>query len=112
MSRKTAPATVKRRRCNAPFQAEALRLASKIRATQAAVYQLSATIPGNKLNNRQVPKTPPAWEKVLVKVIGRHQRRYGTRRLQVALPRKGNRIGRQRLRAAMRRRGLSLKHPL
>jgi len=40
---------------------------------------------------------PPAWEEVLVKVFGRHKRRYGTRRLRVALRRKGYRLGRQRL---------------
>jgi putative transposase len=37
---------------------------------------------------------PPAWEEVLIKVFGRHKRRYGTRRLQVALHRKGYRVGR------------------
>jgi transposase InsO family protein len=40
-----------------------------------------------------------------VNVFGVHKRRYGTRRLQVALREKGHRVGRQRLRAAMRRRG-------
>jgi putative transposase len=54
---------------------------------------------------------PPVWEEVLIKVFGRHQRRYGTRRLQVALRRKGYRIGRQRLRTAMRRRGLHALQP-
>jgi putative transposase len=34
-----------------------------------------------------------AWEVALVKVFSRHQRRYGTRRLQVALRRKGYRVG-------------------
>ena len=53
----------------------------------------------------------PAWEEALVKGFGRHQRRYGTRRLQVALRRRGYRIGRQRLRAAMRRRGLRALPP-
>jgi putative transposase len=48
----------------------------------------------------------PAWEIALVKVFGHYQRRYGTRRLQVALRHKGYRVGRQRLRVAMRRRGL------
>ncbi|WP_310393801.1 IS3 family transposase [Hymenobacter sp.] len=33
----------------------------------------------------------PAWEKALVKVFSRHKRRYGTRRLQVALGQKGHR---------------------
>lgn len=59
-----------------------------------------------------MPNTLPDWEEVLIKVFGRYQRCYGTRRLQVTLPRKGDRIGRQRLRAAMHRRGLPLKHPL
>ena len=53
----------------------------------------------------------PAWETALVKVFGRHKRRYGTRRLQVALRRKGYRVGRHRLRAAMRRRGLHALQP-
>ena len=48
----------------------------------------------------------PAWDMALVQVFGGHKRRYGTRRLQVALRQKGYHVGRQRLRAAMRRRGL------
>ena len=56
-------------------------------------------------------KQSPAWEEVLIKVFGRHKRRYGTRRLQVALCHKGYRVGRQRLRAAMRRRGLHALQP-
>jgi putative transposase len=56
------------------------------------------------------PKTP-AWETALVKVFGVHKRRYGTRRLQVALREKGHRVGRQRLRTAMRRRGLHALQP-
>ena len=40
-----------------------------------------------------------------------HKRCYGTRRLQVALRKKGHRVGRQRLRAAMRRRGLHALQP-
>ena len=46
-----------------------------------------------------------------MKVFGVHQRRYGTRRLQVALREKGHRVGRQRLRTAMRRRGLRALQP-
>ena len=53
----------------------------------------------------------PAWETALVKVFGVHQRRYGTRRLQVALRQKGHWVGRQRLRTAMRRRGLYALQP-
>jgi putative transposase len=53
----------------------------------------------------------PIWEEVLIKVFGLHKRRYGTRRLQVALRRKGYRVGRQRLREAMRRRGLHALQP-
>ena len=62
---------------------------------------------------REHPVAPsePAWETVLVKVFGRHKRRYGTRRLQVALRGKGYRVGRQRLRTAMRRRGLYALQP-
>ena len=55
---------------------------------------------------RAVGKPTPAWETALVKVFGVHKRRYGTRRLQVALREKGHRVGRQRLRTALRRRGL------
>ena len=47
----------------------------------------------------------------LVKVFGRHKRRYGTRRLQVALRAKGHRVGRQRLRTAMHRRDLHALQP-
>ncbi|HEX8427535.1 IS3 family transposase [Hymenobacter sp.] len=53
----------------------------------------------------------PTWETALVKVVGRHKRRYGTRRLRVALRQKGPRIGRLRLRAAMRRHGLHALQP-
>ena len=53
----------------------------------------------------------PAWETALVKVFGTHHRRYGTRRLRVALREKGHRVGRQRLRTAMRRRGLHALQP-
>ena len=53
----------------------------------------------------------PAWETALVKAFGHHKRRYGTRRLPVALRRKGYRVGRHRLRVAMRRRGLRALQP-
>ena len=56
-------------------------------------------------------REPPAWETALVQVFGVHKRRYGTRRLQVALREKGHRVGRQRLRTAMRRRGLHALQP-
>ena len=60
---------------------------------------------------RAVDQQTPAWETALVKTFGIHQRRYGTRRLQVALREKGHRVGRQRLRTAMRRRGLCALQP-
>ena len=53
----------------------------------------------------------PAWETSLVKAFRYHKRRYGTRRLQVALRNGGHRVGRERLRAAMRRRGLHALQP-
>ena len=53
----------------------------------------------------------PAWEAALVKVFAHHERRYGTRRLRVALRQKGYQVGRQRLRAAMRRRALHALQP-
>ncbi|WP_157887145.1 IS3 family transposase [Hymenobacter sp. PAMC 26628] len=46
-----------------------------------------------------------------MKVFGHHKCRYGTRRLQLALRRKGHRIGRHRLRGAMRRRGQRALQP-
>ncbi len=58
-----------------------------------------------------VTQPESAWETELVKVFGVHKRCYGTRRLQVALRKKGHRVGRQRLRAAMRRRGLHALQP-
>ena len=54
---------------------------------------------------------PPAWETALVQIFNHHKRRYGTRRLQVALRQKGHHIGRQRLRTALRRRGLRALQP-
>ncbi len=53
----------------------------------------------------------PAWEAALVQVFAHHKRRYGTRRLRVALRQKGYQVGRQRLRAAMRRRALHALQP-
>jgi putative transposase len=55
---------------------------------------------------RAVEAARPAWETALVKAFRYHKRRYGTRRLQVALRQQGHRVGRQRLRVAMRREGL------
>jgi len=60
---------------------------------------------------RAVGAATPAWETALVKVFRHHQRRYGTRRLQVALRQDGHRVGRQRLRVAMRREGLHALQP-
>ena len=48
---------------------------------------------------------------MMVKVFGVHKRRYGTRRLRVALRHKGHQVGRQRLRTAMRRQGLRALQP-
>ena len=62
-------------------------------------------------HQQRVVPCEPAWETALVKVFGVHKRCYGTRRLQVALRKKGHRVGRQRLRAAMRRRGLRALQP-
>ena len=56
-------------------------------------------------------REPPAWETALVQVFGAHKRRYGTRRLQMALREKGHRVGRQRLRTAMHRRDLHALQP-
>ena len=60
---------------------------------------------------RAVAPQTSAWETALVQVFGVPKRRYGTRRLQVALHQKGHKVGRQRLRTAMRRRGLHVLQP-
>ena len=60
---------------------------------------------------RAVGSKLPVWETALVKVFGVHKRRYGTRRLRVALRQQGHRVGRQRLRTAMRRWGLCALQP-
>ncbi|WP_071891040.1 IS3 family transposase [Hymenobacter sp. PAMC 26628] len=60
---------------------------------------------------RAVPKTEPAWETVMVDVFDDHQRRYGTRRLQVELRELGHRVGRQALRTALRRHGRKALQP-
>ena len=60
---------------------------------------------------RAVDQQTPAWETALVKTSRVHQRRCGTRRLQVALRQNGHAVGRQRLRTAMRRRGLHALQP-
>ena len=54
---------------------------------------------------------PPAWETALVALFERHKRRYGTRRLRVALRGKGHRAGRQALRKALARLGLRALQP-
>jgi hypothetical protein len=58
-----------------------------------------------------IKREAAAWEEALVKVFGAHKRCYGTRRLRVALRKKGYHVGRQRLRAAMRRRCLQALQP-
>ena len=53
-----------------------------------------------------------AWKTALGKAFGVHQRRYGTRRRQVAQRQHGRGVGRQRLRpASRRRRGLHALQP-
>ena len=47
----------------------------------------------------------------MVKAFRYHQRRYGTRRLQIVLRQKEYWVGRQGLRGAMRRRGLHALQP-
>jgi putative transposase len=60
---------------------------------------------------RAVPKAEPAWETAMVDVFDDHQRRYGTRRLQVELRELGHRVGRQALRTALRRHGRKALQP-
>lgn len=52
-----------------------------------------------------------AWEVALDQTFAAHKKRYGTRRLRVALHQLGHRVGRQALRSAMRRRGLRALQP-
>lgn len=52
-----------------------------------------------------------AWEVALVDVFDEHQRRYGTRRLQVELRELGHRVGGQALRTALRRHGRKALQP-
>ena len=60
---------------------------------------------------RATGAAPPTWETALVALFQRHKRRYGTRRLRVALREKGHRVGRQALRTALARRGLRALQP-
>ncbi|SMB79893.1 Integrase catalytic region [Hymenobacter roseosalivarius DSM 11622] len=60
---------------------------------------------------RAIGAQPPAWEAALVTLFERHKRRYGTRRLRVALRQQGHRVGRQALRSALARRGLRALQP-
>lgn len=60
---------------------------------------------------RAMPKAEPAWETAMVNVFDEHQRRYGTRRLQVELRELGYRVGRQALRTALRRHGRKALQP-
>ncbi|GAB3637916.1 hypothetical protein GCM10027422_35060 [Hymenobacter arcticus] len=60
---------------------------------------------------RAEPTAEPAWETAMVDVFDDHQRRYGTRRLQVELRALGHRVGRQALRTALRRHGRKALQP-
>ena len=53
----------------------------------------------------------PAWETALVDVFDDHQRRYGTRRLQVELRELGHQVGRQAIRTALRRQERKARQP-
>jgi hypothetical protein len=53
----------------------------------------------------------PAWEVALAQTFETHKKRYGTRRLRVALRQQGHHVGRQALRRAMRCRGLRALQP-
>lgn len=60
---------------------------------------------------RVEPTAELAWETAMVDVFDDHQRRYGTRRLQVELRALGHRVGRQALRTALRRHGRKALQP-
>ena len=59
---------------------------------------------------RAVGEAVPAWETALAALFARHKRRYGTRRLRVALHHEGHRVGRQALGCSARR-GLRAEQP-
>jgi len=58
-----------------------------------------------------VGKPAPAWETEMVAVFDAHNRRYGTRRLQVKLRGEGYRVGRQALRTGLLRHGRKALQP-
>ena len=60
---------------------------------------------------RAISTETPAWETALISLFERHKRRYGARRLRVALREKGHRVGRQALRTALARRSLRALQP-
>jgi putative transposase len=78
---------------------------------QVVAVPLSAYYAWQQAQEQMGREKLPIWEEVLVKVFGHHKRCYSTRRLQVALRRKGYRVGRQYLRGAMRRWGLHALQP-
>ena len=53
----------------------------------------------------------PAWEVALLKTFHQHKRRYGTRRLRVALRQQGHPVGRQAVRTALRQHRLRALQP-
>ncbi len=71
--------------------------------------EYASALPG--LACRAQPKAEPAWETALVDVFDDHQRRCGTRRLQVELREWGHSVGRQALRTALRRHGRKALQP-
>ena len=64
---------------------------------QVVTVPVSGYYAWQKVQEQADVKHAAAWEQTLVKVFGRHKRRYGMRRLLVALRRKGYRVGCQRL---------------
>ena len=69
-----------------------VRLLCQVVAVPASGYYLA-----KQAQQPTVAPPEPAWETALVQVFGIHKRYDGTRRLQVALRKKGHRVGRQRL---------------
>ena len=61
--------------------------------------------------NGMVGPQEPAWETEMVAVFDAHNRRYGTRRLQVKLRGEGYRVGRQALRTGLLRYGRKALQP-
>ena len=88
-----------------------------VRHSVQQLYQVQGVVPSRYYawRHRQVAGAvgtrEPAWETEMLAVFGHHERRYGTRRLQVELRENGYRVDRQALRTGLRRHGRKALQP-